>query len=63
VRDVMVGGEWVVRDRRLTRADQEQVAAEARAGAKRLWSRLDRTPPHEFDPKGAPLWRSRAKAV
>ena len=41
VRDVMVGGEWVVRDRKLTRVDQQELAAEARLEAERLWKRLD----------------------
>ena len=57
VRDVMVAGEWVVRDRRLTRVDQDELASSARAEAERLWRRLDDTPPHEFEPKGDP-WPS-----
>ena len=57
VRDVMVAGEWVVRDRRLTRVDQDELAFSARAEAERLWRRLDDTPPHEFEPKGDP-WPS-----
>ena len=56
VRDVMVGGEWVVRDRRLTRVDEVQLAAAARVQAARLWERLDRIGAHEFEPKGAPAW-------
>jgi putative selenium metabolism protein SsnA len=52
VRDVMVAGEWVVRDRRLATADQERLAAEACAAADRLWHRLDGVGPHEFEPKG-----------
>lgn len=68
VRDVMVAGEWVVRDRRLTRADQEQLAREARVAAASLWRRLDDVAPHDFDPEGASPWRrsglpSRARAV
>jgi cytosine/adenosine deaminase-related metal-dependent hydrolase len=63
VRDVMVAGSWVVQDRRLTTADQEQVAREARVDAAALWRRLGSVGPHEFDPEGAPPWRSRAKAV
>jgi cytosine/adenosine deaminase-related metal-dependent hydrolase len=58
VRDVMVGGEWVVVDRRLTRADQQELAVEARAEAERLWRRLDEIPPHEFEPKGGRRWPS-----
>ncbi|HEY1368067.1 MAG TPA: amidohydrolase family protein [Gaiellaceae bacterium] len=52
VRDVMVAGEWVVRDRRLTRVDQDELAARACAQAGRLWRRLDEIPPHEFEPRG-----------
>ncbi|MGE5692089.1 MAG: amidohydrolase family protein [Pseudomonadota bacterium] len=52
VRDVMVGGEWVVLDRRLAAADAQALAAEARVEADRLWRRLDEIPPHEFEPKG-----------
>jgi putative selenium metabolism protein SsnA len=48
VRDVMVRGEWAVRDRRLTRIDQDQVAGAARAEAARLWRRLDDVDPHPF---------------
>ena len=58
VRHVMVGGEWVVRDRRLTLADQDELAASARAQAGRLWVRLADTPTHEFEPKGEPRWPS-----
>lgn len=53
VRDVMVAGEWVVRDRRLVRADQRELAVSARAAAARLWARLGEIAPHEFEPKGA----------
>jgi len=52
VRDVMVAGEWVVLDRRLTRVDQQQLAADAVVEAERLWRRLDEIPEHEFEPKG-----------
>ena len=52
VRDVMVAGEWVVTDRRLTRVDQQQLAAVALGEAERLWRRLDEIGPHEFEPKG-----------
>jgi hypothetical protein len=54
----MVGGEWVVLDRRLTRADQQELAATARAEAARLWARLDDIPQHEFEPKGGLRWPS-----
>jgi putative selenium metabolism protein SsnA len=52
VRDVMVAGEWVVLDRRLTRVDQGELAASARDRAARLWRRLDEIGPHEFEPRG-----------
>jgi len=58
VRDVMVGGEWAVLDRRLTRVDQQQLAAEARGQAERLWKRLDEIEPHTFHPKGGRRWPS-----
>jgi putative selenium metabolism protein SsnA len=58
VRDVMVAGEWVVADRRLVRADQQQLATEACAEAKRLWRRLEEIPAHEFEPKGGHIWPS-----
>jgi len=58
VRDVMVGGEWVVLDRRLTRADQQELAGAARAEAERLWRRLDEIEAHEFEPKGGRPWPS-----
>jgi putative selenium metabolism protein SsnA len=52
VRDVMVAGEWVVLERRLTRADQQELAADALVQATRLWERLDEIGPHRFEPKG-----------
>jgi cytosine/adenosine deaminase-related metal-dependent hydrolase len=58
VRDVMVAGEWVVLDRRLTRADHREIAARAHEQAKRLWARLDRIPQHEFEPRGGLRWQS-----
>ena len=57
VRDVMVAGELVVADRRPTRVDQQQLAAEASAEAARLWRRLEEIPPHAFE-KGARRWQS-----
>jgi putative selenium metabolism protein SsnA len=56
VRDVMVAGEWVVLDRRLVRADQQALAAEATEQAQRLWARLDDVGAHEFEPKGGLRW-------
>ena len=58
VRDVMVAGELVVADRRLTRIDQQQLAAKASAEAERLWRRLEEIPPHDFEPKGGRRWPS-----
>jgi cytosine/adenosine deaminase-related metal-dependent hydrolase len=52
VRDVMVAGEWAVLDRRLARADQQELAAAALVEAQRLWQRLDGIGAHEFEPKG-----------
>jgi cytosine/adenosine deaminase-related metal-dependent hydrolase len=51
VRDVMVAGEWVVRDRRLVRIDQDELAATAREEAANLWGRLDEIPAHTFTPE------------
>jgi putative selenium metabolism protein SsnA len=56
VRDVMVAGEWVVLDRRLTRVDAQELAARARVQADRLWRRLEDIGPHEFEPKGGRRW-------
>ncbi len=64
VRDVMVAGEWVVADRRLTLVDQDELAASACAEAEGLWRRLDETPPHAFEPgKGGRRWPSRLATV
>ena len=63
VRDVMTAGEWVVLDRRLTRADGRVLAAEAVGQARRLWSRLDEIGPHEFRPKGGRRWPLRLTTV
>jgi cytosine/adenosine deaminase-related metal-dependent hydrolase len=52
VRDVVVGGELVVRGRRLTRVDQDAVAAEAAGTAERLWERLGEIRAHPFEPEG-----------
>jgi hypothetical protein len=54
----MVAGELVVADRRLTRVDQRQLAAEASVEAGRLWRRLEEIPPHDFEPKGGRRWPS-----
>jgi putative selenium metabolism protein SsnA len=52
VRDVIVAGEVVVRDRRLTRADAREIRSLAREQASRLWERVARTPAHAFAPGG-----------
>ena len=52
VRDVIVAGEVVVRDRALTRVDAGEIRALAREQASRLWERVARTPAHPFEPKG-----------
>jgi putative selenium metabolism protein SsnA len=52
VRNVMVAGEWVVVDRRLTQVDQAQLAADACRQAERLWQRLAEIGPHGFEPRG-----------
>lgn len=52
VTDVFVAGERVVRDRRLTRADQADVAARSREAAVRLWRRVAAMDPHPFEPAG-----------
>ena len=41
VRDVLVGGEVVVRDRRLTRVDDAALTAGAREQSERLWARME----------------------
>jgi putative selenium metabolism protein SsnA len=53
VRHVMVAGRWVVRDRRLALADQDELVASARDEATRLWHRVEETPAHEFAPRVA----------
>ena len=50
VRNVIVGGRVVVRERRLTAVDQDAVVADARDEARRLWRRLDEIPEHPFVP-------------
>ena len=42
VRDVMVAGRWVVRDRRPLLVDEEELAARCRAAALPLWERMQR---------------------
>jgi len=54
VRDVLVGGELVVHDRKLTRVDSDELVLEAREESRRLWERLERIGPHPFSPSGTP---------
>jgi cytosine/adenosine deaminase-related metal-dependent hydrolase len=42
VRDVMVAGRWIVRDRRHQLIDEAELAAQCRAAAPKLWSRMER---------------------
>jgi putative selenium metabolism protein SsnA len=48
VRDVMVAGEWAVRDRALVNADGHAIAAGAAEQAARLWDRLASIEVHPF---------------
>jgi cytosine/adenosine deaminase-related metal-dependent hydrolase len=41
VRDVLVGGKWVVRDRRHQLVDEEDLATRARVAAPKLWERME----------------------
>jgi hypothetical protein len=52
VRDVMVAGEWAVRDRTLVRADVGEIAATGAEQAARLWGRLAEIEVHPFQPAG-----------
>jgi putative selenium metabolism protein SsnA len=42
VRDVMVGGKWVVRNRRHQLVDEEELAARCRELAPKLWERMEK---------------------
>ncbi len=53
VRDVLVAGEEVVRDRRLVRTDAGRRTAEASEQAGLLWLRMEEIPAHPFTPAGA----------
>jgi len=50
VRDVIVGGELVVADRRSTRVDLDRIAAIGREAAAHLWARLDAIDVHPYAP-------------
>lgn len=41
VRDTLVGGQFVLRNRKLTNVDEHELAARARTAAARLWERLE----------------------
>jgi cytosine/adenosine deaminase-related metal-dependent hydrolase len=51
VRDVYVAGELVVENGRSTRVDEAAVAADEVQVTGRLWSRLEATPVHTYDPR------------
>jgi DNA replication protein DnaC/tRNA A-37 threonylcarbamoyl transferase component Bud32 len=42
VRDVMVAGRWIVRERRHLHVDEDELAARCRTAAERLWARMQR---------------------
>jgi cytosine/adenosine deaminase-related metal-dependent hydrolase len=50
VRDVVVAGRPVVRDREPTRAERERMTARSREVAQSLWVRMDEIGPHPFEP-------------
>jgi putative selenium metabolism protein SsnA len=52
VRDVVVNGEVVVRDRELVRIDEVELRERSREAARALWSRMDGFDPHPFEPQG-----------
>jgi putative selenium metabolism protein SsnA len=52
VRDVVVNGQLVVQNRRLTRVDQEEILGRSREWAERLWKRMEDIPEHTFTPQG-----------
>ncbi len=52
VRDVVVDGSVVVRDRRLATQDEGEPRALAQAAAQDLWNRMDAIPAHPFEPAG-----------
>jgi cytosine/adenosine deaminase-related metal-dependent hydrolase len=52
VRDVVVDGSMVVRERRLLRGGEGEPGAFSRAAAPELWERIDAIPAHPFEPAG-----------
>ena len=55
VRDVIVGGDIAVRDRRLELVGQDWLIEAAREQASRLWARLATIGEHPFDPRTVPV--------
>jgi putative selenium metabolism protein SsnA len=53
VRDVLVAGRQVVRDRQATRVERDGMTEESRGVAGRLWARMEEIGPHPFEPAGA----------
>lgn len=51
VRDVYVAGELLVENRRSTRVDEVEVAADGAREAERLWDRMESIPAHDFEPE------------
>ncbi len=51
VRDVVVAGEVVVQDRKLTMVDQVELARDAAVAARRMWNRLEKIDSHPFEPQ------------
>ncbi|HZP90928.1 MAG TPA: amidohydrolase family protein [Actinomycetota bacterium] len=52
VRDVVVNGSVVVRNRCLVRVDEPELRARSRELAERLWAGVEALPPHPFEPAG-----------
>jgi putative selenium metabolism protein SsnA len=52
LRDVMVAGRFVVENRRLTLADQDEIAAGGRVAAASMWERYQGIGVHPFEPEG-----------
>jgi hypothetical protein len=48
----MVGGEWSVLDRRLTRVDAAELTRRCLTAAEALWQRMDGVDEHPFEPAG-----------
>lgn len=53
VRDVVVDGSVVVRDRGLERRGEGEPGSFSQAAAQELWERMDAIPPHPFEPEGS----------